>query len=238
MTDRSVIATPQRSDSTDRHAGLSVLALVLLFALLSACRTAADVAVERTTVLTWPAEAGGIAGQVIVTIRNEGGATVDADVFGRDTQTVAALVDGSGEILPDERTIQLDAVPQTLGPGEAGYLLASFTADAPDGTVAGAKVTVNASAVEARARPTFDELEFEELDGGLGLSGRLEWDGEGSAVARAVALDEEGIPIGFVATAEVRYSAGRVELCCFPPNVARDDIAGLEVFGILVRSDD
>jgi hypothetical protein len=212
-------------------------AAALIVLLLAACRAVPDVAIERTTVISWPDGAGGTAGQVIVQIRNDGTATVDADVFGRGEQTVAVLRDASGAEFAGARPIQLDAVPQTLEPGERGYLLATFVIDDADVTVADAEVQLNPMAADPRPRPGVVDVEVVPGDGGLAVTGRLDWDGTGSAVGRAVALDAAGRPIGYVATDEVRYAAGEISMCCFPPGVVEDDIADIDVFGILLRDE-
>ena len=58
-----------------------------------------------------------------------------------------------------------------------------------------------------------------ELAEGLGGSGRLEWDGLGSAVARVIALGADGRPVGYLATSQVLYDPGEFTMCCFPPGV-------------------
>lgn len=191
--------------------------------------------VARTTVVTWETADGATAGQVIVEVRNDGEHTVDADLFGRGEQTVATLVDETGSEIAGQRPLQLDAVPQTLEPGEAGYLLADFEIEAGGAVATDAEITVNATSADSRPRPSLEEVSLVETDGGLGVEARLSWDGTGSAVGRVVALDSDGHPLGYVATAEVRYAAGDVSLCCFPTPVTRDAIADLESFGILLR---
>jgi hypothetical protein len=214
--------------------GLIVAASVVSL-LLTGCRTVPDVRIDRTTVISWADGSGGTAGQVIVEIHNEGSSTTDPDLFGRGEHTVAVLLDASGAELDHGRPIHLDAVPQTLAPGEHGFLIASFRLDAEAGTASDAEIVINATAGDPRPRPTLDEVEIANVDDGLGAIGRLAWDGSGSAVARVIGLDSTGRPLGFVATDEVRYSDGDVTLCCFPPGAGRDEIVELLSFGLLVR---
>jgi hypothetical protein len=187
------------------------------------------VALDGHELITWASAEGGTSGQIIVSITNAAEEVVDPDVFGRDAQTSAVLLDAEGESLPGASRIQLHAVPQTLEPGESGYLIADF--EVPSAV---ADIRVEIRADEADARPRIDVTGFTltTTDDGVGAEGRLEWDGSGSAVARGIALDEDGQPIGFVGTSEVRYDAGAFTMCCFPPTVTRDSIAEVIVFGV------
>jgi hypothetical protein len=206
----------------------ALLAAVVVLATVG-CSPRELVVLDGSELITWESAEGGTAGQIIVSITSAADAVVDPDVFGRDAQTSAVLLDADGEPLPGASRIQLHAVPQTLEPGESGYLIADF--DVPS-TVADIRVEIRAD--EANPRPRIDVTGFTLVatDDGVGAEGRLEWDGSGSAVARGIALDEDGQPIGFVGTSEVRYDAGAFTMCCFPPAVTRDSIAEVVVFGI------
>jgi hypothetical protein len=207
--------------------------LLVLGVLLAGCQPPLSVRTDDAVVVVWDAGDGTTAGQVIVPIHNDGEGYVDPDVFGRNgRQTAATLLGADGEPIPGEPRVQLDALPEMLGPGDSGYLVATFTSDVAPSDVAGATVQLNADDGDEPPEVTVQGLTLVDGDAGLGAEGRLEWDGTGSGAARAIALDEGGDPIGYVATSEVRYSAGEFSMCCFPPAVTRDAIAELEVFAI------
>lgn len=193
------------------------------------CDSGELVVLDDTALVTWETGGGATSGQIIVSITNAAGQTVDPDVFGRGAQSSAVLLDADGEPLPGASRIQLHAVPQTLEPGESGYLIAQFEVPSP---VADIRVEINADGADARDRLEVAGFTLVDQDTGLGAEGRLEWDGTGSGVARAVALDENGRPLGYVGTSEVRYDAGEFTMCCFPPTVSRAEIADVVVFGV------
>jgi hypothetical protein len=214
-----------------RRGGPAVL--LVLVGLLAGCQPAVDVRVDDPAVVTWDAGDGTTAGQVIVAVRNVGEGYVNPDVFGRGgRQTTAMLLGADGQPIAGEPRIQLDALPETIAPGESGYLVATFTTDVPAGDIAGAAVELNADDAEAPPLVAVRGLELVDVDGGLGAEGRLEWDGSGSAAARAVAIGADGTPLGYVATDEVLYSSGAFTMCCFPPSVTRDAMVDLAVFAI------
>jgi hypothetical protein len=199
---------------------------------LAACSATDDVAVLETTLVTWPGAEGSTAGQVIVSVRNDAERPVDPDVLGSGRLTLAHLLDPDGEDLPGgDARVQLHAVPHILDPGEAGYLIGEFEIGEPAERVADARVELNAAATEARVPVSVEGFELVEDADGIGARGHLEWNGSGTAVARAIALDTEGRALGYLATSEVLYSAGDFTMCCFPPTVDRDEIDQVVTFG-------
>lgn len=217
---------------------MAVSAAVALVSSLAACSRGNEVIVLETTVLSWPGEAGRTLGQVIVRVRNDADQLMDPDVLGRGRQTAARLVDDAGaDIAGGDARVQLHAAPAILEPGEEGFLIGSFeldeAADAPDD----ARIEVNAD--DADEPPPVDVVGFTLTDGsaGVGAEGELAWDGSGTAVVRAIALDADGAPLGYAATDEVRYSPGRFEMCCFPPTVTPDVIGDVVVYGLQARDD-
>lgn len=207
---------------------LVLLAAGLAFG-VSGCRSGDLVALDDRVLVTWETEDGATAGQIIVPITNAAEETVDPDVFDRGAQSSAVLLDVDGEPLPGASRIQLHAVPQTLEAGESGYLIAQFEVPLP---VADIRVEINADEADARDRLEVAGFTLVDEEAGLGAKGRLEWDGTGSGVARAIALDEDGRPLGYVGTSEVRYDAGEFTMCCFPPTFGRAEIADVAVFGV------
>jgi hypothetical protein len=215
---------------------LATLAFAVAF---TACQASEGPTVLQTAVLTWPAGEGRVAGQVIVTIVNEADHAVDPDVFGRGRQTVARLLDGGGDELPGtDGRLQLNAVPEVLGPGDDGYLFADFEVTEPPGGVADARIELNADGAEMPTPVMVEDFELVPGEDGLGARGRFEWNGSGSAVARAIALDEEGAALGYLTTSEVRYAPGEFAMCCFPPTVDADAIDDVAVFGVQAVSED
>jgi hypothetical protein len=217
-----------------RRTGPRLLALLLTAAAaaLSACAPAEEVALLETTVITWPGEDGSTSGQVIISVRNDGDRPVDPDVLGRGRLTLARLLDPDGEDLPGgDARVQLHAVPHVLDPGEDGYLIGDFELADPEADVADARVELNTGAADPRVPVSVEGFELVESADGVGAEGRLEWDGAGSAVARAIALDADGRPLGYLATSEVLYDVGDFTMCCFPPTVGIDDIDEVIVFG-------
>jgi hypothetical protein len=216
------------------------LAVLLLLGLtLAGCSTAEGVTVLDTTVVTWPGEAGFTSGQVVVSVRNDASEPIDPDVLGRGTQTAATLLDADGADVPGgDARVQLHAVPHILDPGELGYLIGDFDVPEQSDRVAGARVEVNADDADARSPVSVEGFELVEGEEGIGAAGRLEWDGAGTAVARAIALDADGAVLGYMATSEVRYDAGDFSMCCFPPTVDRSEIDEVAVFGDQTRDDD
>lgn len=208
---------------------LRVLMAAGLVLVVGGCEAGDLVMVDDRTLVTWETDAGATMGQIIVRVTNVTEETVDPDVFDRGAQSAAVLLDAGGDPLPGASRIQLHAVPQTLEPGESGYLIAQF--EAPS-AVADIRVEINADQADARDRLEVVGFTLIERDTGLGAEGRLEWDGTGSAVARAIALDENGRPRGYVGTSEVRYDAGEFTMCCFPPTFSRAEIADVLVFGV------
>lgn len=209
-----------------------LLAMLVGAGSVTGCQAGEPVSVRGTEIISWPVEDGATAGQVVVTIRNESDRAVDPDVFGRGSQTVAHLLDGDGAELPGaEARIQLNAVPEVLGPGETGYLYGDFEIRDVPGSVADARIELNADDAEEPTEVLVEDFELTEDGSGLGAVGRLEWDGSGSAVARAIALDADGTPLGYVTTSEVRYDVGDFTMCCFPPPVEADLVVDVAVFG-------
>jgi hypothetical protein len=128
-------------------------------------------------------------------------------------------------------------VPHVLDPGEAGYLMGDFGIAVPAERVADARVELNTGVADSRAPVAVEGFELVESAEGVGARGRLEWDGTGTAVARAIALDADGRVLGFLATSEVLYTAGDFTMCCFPPTVERDAIDEVVVFGDQAREE-
>jgi hypothetical protein len=221
-----------------RTARLAVVAVLLGVAALAACSATDDVAVLDTTIVTWPADDGSTAGQVIVSVRNDAERPVDPDVLGSGRLTLAHLLDPDGEDLPGgDARVQLHAVPHILDPGEEGYLIGDFEVGEPADQVAHARVELNAATADARARVSVEGFELVDGADGLGAEGRLEWDGEGTAVARAIAFNADGRALGYMATSEVRYEAGDFTMCCFPPTVELDQIDDVVVIGDQAREE-
>lgn len=213
--------------------------MVVCAPVMAACQASDDPSVIDSEVITWPIGGGVVAGQLIVTIRNDLDHTVDPDVLGRGNQTVAHLVDGDGAELPgSEARIQLNAIPEVLAPGETGYLFADFEVADPAGGVADARIEVNGDGADAPTPVTVENFKLVENQAGLGASGRLEWDGSGSAVARAIAFDADGVALGYLSTSEVRYTSGPFTMCCFPPLVGVDMVDDVTVFGAQAIADD
>ena len=224
--------------SPSRRALAPVAALLVLCATLGACASEGDVAVLDTTVVTWPAADGSTSGQVIVAIRNDAERPVDPDVLGNDRLTLAHLLDADGEDLPGgDARVQLHAVPHILGPGETGHLLGSFEIDQPADGVDGARVELNTAVADPPVPVAVEGFELVESVDGVGAIGRLEWDGSGTAVARAIALDADGRVLGYLSTSEVLYAAGDFTMCCFPPTVTRDDIDDVVVYADQAREE-
>ena len=213
-------------------------ALLLLGLALTGCSATDDIGILDTTVVTWQGEAGFTTGQVIVSVRNDASEPIDPDVLGRGSLTLAHLLDPDGADLPGgDARVQLHAVPHILDPGEAGYLIGEFElADAGNG-VADARIELNTGAADARAPVVVEGFELVDGADGVGAEGRLEWDGAGTAVARAIALDADGRPLGYLATSEVLYVAGAFSMCCFPPTVSTDAIDDVAVFGDQAREE-
>lgn len=219
--------------------GRLMITWMLCVAGLTACQSNEDPSVRDTTVVTWPVADGRVAGQVIVTITNELDHAVDPDVFGRGRQTVAHLLNAEGGDLPGAAArVQLNAVPEVLGPGEVGYLFADFELADPPGGVAAARIELNAASSDEPISVSVAGFELVEGEAGLGAAGRLEWDGSGSAVARAIAFDADGRALGYLTTSEVRYDAGDFTMCCFPPTVEVDRVDDVVVFGVQAISGD
>lgn len=215
-----------------RHRRLAPLLVLLAAGLVlgvSGCQSGDLVVVDDRALVTWETDGGATAGQIIVSITNAADETVDPDVFSRGAQSSAVLLDADGEPLPGASRIQLHAVPQTLEAHESGYLLAQFEVPSP---VADIRVEINADEADARDRLEVTGFTLVDEAAGLGARGRLEWDGSGSGVARAIALDGDGRPLGYVGTSEVRYDAGEFTMCCFPPTVSRAEIEDVAVFGV------
>lgn len=211
---------------------------VIAGAVAAGCTTDGEVAITQVTVVKWPGEAGSTLGQVIVGVRNDADRPVDPDVLGRGRLTVARLLDADGEDVPGgDARVSLHAVPHVLDPGEAGYLIGQFELDDAALAVADARVELNTGAADARAPVAVEGFELVDGADGVGASGRLEWDGAGTAVARAIALDADGVPLGYLATSEVLYVAGDFTMCCFPPTVGLDDIDEVVVFGDQAREE-
>lgn len=215
-----------------------LLASAVAAAVVVGCTTTGDVAVVDVTVITWPGDEGSTSGQVIVRVRNDADRPIDPDVLGRGSLTLAHLLDPDGEDLPGgDARVQLHAVPHILDPGEAGYLIGEFELSASGDRVADARVELNTGAADARAPVVVEGFELMDGADGVGARGRLEWDGAGTAVARAIALDADGRPLGYLATSEVLYVAGEFSMCCFPPTVGTDAIDEVDVFGDQAREE-
>ena len=222
---------------SSRSCARVLVALAIIGTWLGACSAAVDaIAVGEATVVTWPGPDGTTLGQVIVSIRNVGEGPIDPDVLGRGRLTQAHLLDADDSDLPGgDARVQLHAVPSVLGPGEAGYLIGDFAvAEPPDG-VGGARVEVNSAAAELPTPVTVEDFELVDGPDGVGAQGRLDWDGEGTAVARAIALDADGRAVGYLATSEVLYAPGEFTMCCLPPVVDAAEIDDVAVFGIQAR---
>jgi hypothetical protein len=137
--------------------------------------------------------------------------------------------------LPGDSRIQLQSLPETLGPGETGYLIGAFELPLPAEDIADARLVINAAKATARPGVEVRDFALAPIDDGLGGTATLVWDDAGSAAARAIALDADGHALGFATTTEVRYSSGETELCCFPPTIDADRIADVAVFGVIAR---
>ena len=215
-----------------RLGGLALACLVL-----GGCADDVQLAVGDPVVVTWEGSDGVTMGQVIVGVTNEGGGPVDPDVFGRGSQTVAHLLTDDGhELTGGDARVQLHAVPELLGAGESGYLLGTFEIAEPDGVPADARIELNAHGSGERVPVSVDDVEIVATDAGIGVTGHIDWNGEGTAVARAIALDVDGEVLGYAATDEARYVPGDVTMCCFPPGVEREEIDEVVVIG--VQADD
>ena len=83
---------------------------------------------------------------------------------------------------------------------------------------------------------TVDGIEIVSTDDGIGVTGHVDWNGEGTAVAHAIAFDADRNVLGYAATNEARYVPGDVTMCCFPPGIDRAEIDEVVVFG--VQADD
>jgi hypothetical protein len=211
---------------------------VIAGAAAAGCTTSGEVAIGDVTIVTWPDDGGSTAGQVIVGVRNDADRPMDPDVLGRGRLTVAQLLDAEGKDLPGgDARVSLHAVPHVLDPGAAGYLIGEFELAAAGDGVADARIELNTGAADARAPVAVEGFELVDGADGIGATGRLEWDGAGTAVARAIALDAEGRPIGYLATSEVLYVAGDFSMCCFPPTVSLDEIDEVAVFGDQAREE-
>jgi hypothetical protein len=205
---------------------------------VNGCSTAPEVVILDVTVVTWPSDGGATAGQVIVEVRNDADRPIDPDVLGRGSVTLAQLLDPDGEDLPGgDARVQLHAVPHVLDSGEAGYLIGEFELPGAGEGVDDARIELNTGAADARAPVAVEGFELVDGTDGVGAEGQLEWDGAGTAVARAIALDAEGRPLGYLATSEVLYDAGDFTMCCFPPTVERGDIDEVVVFGDQAREE-
>ena len=205
---------------------------------LAGCSANEDVAVLDTALLTWPGDDVATDGQVIVTIRNDGEAPIDPDVLGSGRLTLAHLLDREGEDLPGgDARVQLHAVPHVVEPGETGYLIGGFEINETADRIDDARVEVNAGRADARAPVRVEGFELVDGADGVGATGRLEWDGAGTAVARAIALDGDGRPVGYMATSEVLYTPGEFIMCCFPPTVGLDSVEDVLVFGDQAREE-
>ncbi len=206
------------------------------FIVLGGCAATGEVVVGDPVVITWPGDAATL-GQVIVSVTNEADVPMDPDLFGRGSQTVANLLDDDGGELPGgDARVQLHAVPDILAPGESGYLIGTFEIAESEGAVADASIELNADDSDARVPVTVSAIEVTTTDDGIGVNGHVDWNAEGTAVARAIALDADGNVLGYAATDEARYVPGDVTMCCFPPGVERDEIDEVVVFG--VQADD
>jgi hypothetical protein len=214
------------------------VALLLAAVVVAGCTTSEDIAIVDVTVVTWLGDEGVTAGQVIVRVRNDADRPIDPDVLGRGSLTLAHLLDPDGEDLPGgDARVQLHAVPHVLDPGEAGYLIGEFELADPGDGVFDARIELNTGAADARAPVVVEGFELVDGADGLGAEGRLEWDGAGTAVARAIALDADGRPLGYLATSEVLYVAGDFSMCCFPPTVSLGGIDDVVVFGDQAREE-
>jgi hypothetical protein len=221
-----------------RAARLALAALLVAAAGLAGCAANDDVAVLDTALVTWPGDEVATNGQVIVTVRNDGERPVDPDVLGSGRLTLAHLLGPDGEDLPGgDARVPLHAVPHVLDPGETGYLIGAFEIDEAADRIADARVEVNAARADARAPVSVEGFELVDGAGGVGATGRLEWDGAGTAVARAIAFDADARPLGYMATSEVLYTPGEFTMCCFPPTVGLDSVEDVLVFGDQAREE-
>lgn len=227
---------------TRPRAGRLVLGALLLAATaagLVACSGSGNIAVLDTTLVTWPGADGATSGQVIVSVRNDADEPIDPDVLGNDRLTLAQLRGPGGEELTGgDARVQLHAVPHVLGPGEAGYLIGDFEVEQASERIVDARVEVNARPADARKEVSVEGFQLEELADGLGGAGRLEWDGQGSAVARFIAIGADGRPVGYLATSQVLYDPGEFTVCCFPPSVDLRSIDHVVTFGDQAIGDD
>ena len=206
---------------------------------LAACSGTGDIAVLDTTVVTWGGGNDPTSGQVIVSVRNDADEPVDPDVLGNDRLTLAHLRDDGGDDLPGgDARVQLHAVPHVLGPGETGYLLGDFVIGEQYIRIGDARVEVNARPADERKEVTVEGFQLVELTEGLGGSGRLEWDGLGSAVARVIAIGSDGRPVGYLRTSQVLYDPGDFTMCCFPPELDVASIDHVVTFGDQAIGDD
>jgi len=202
------------------------------------CQASDGLVVGDPTIVTWPADGGVTLGQVIVPIRNDAPRPLDPDVLVGDRMTMAQLFDGDGDQLPGgDARVQLHAAPYILDAGEAGYLVGEFEVAEVADRVADARVEVNFDETEARVPVNVEDFELVDGEEGLGATGRLIWDGSGTAVARAIALDADGTPLGFIATSEVLYDSGDFTMCCLPPTVELEQIDDVVVFGFQAREE-
>ena len=206
---------------------------------LTACSGTGDIAVLETTIVTWHGGGDATAGQVIVSVRNDANEPVDPDVLGNDRLTLAQLRGpGGNELTEGAARVQLHAVPHILGPGESGYLIGDFEVVQPSERIIDARVEVNARPADERKAVSVEGFQLVELADGLGGSGRLEWDGLGSAVARVIALGADGRPVGYLATSQVLYDPGEFTVCCFPPDVDLASVDDVVLFGDQALADD
>ena len=211
---------------------LAALLLTGAAAGLAACSGSGDITVVDTSVVTWGGGNDSTSGQVIVSVRNDADEPVDPDVLGNDRLTLAQLRDDGGDDLPGgDARVQLHAVPHILDPGEAGYLIGDFVIGEQYIRIGDARVEVNARPADERKEVSVEGFQLVELAEGLGGSGRLEWDGLGTAVARVIAIGADGRPIGYLATSQVLYDPGDFTMCCFPPGVDLAAIDDVVVFG-------
>lgn len=215
---------------------LAALLLIGSAAILAACSGTGDVAVLKTTLVTWAGAEGATSGQVIVSVRNDGDEPIDPDVLGDDRLTLAQLRGPGGDDIPGgDARVQLHAVPHILDPGEAGYLIGDFEIVQPAERIVDARVEVNARPADERDPVSVEGFQLVELAEGLGGAGRLEWGGLGTAVARVVALDADGNVLGYLATSQVLYAPGDFTMCCFPPIVDLASIDEVIAFGDRAR---
>lgn len=218
--------------------GLPALTLVGVGLALAACAMTGEVAVVDTTVVTWASDDGSTAGQVIVSVRNDADRPEDPDVLGGGRTSFARLLDPDGEdVAGGAARVQLHAVPHILDPGGAGYLIGTFEIDEPVERISDARVELHTATADARAPVVVVDFDLVDGEDGVGGRGRLEWNGAGTAVARAIALDAGGRALGYLATSEVLYTPGEFTMCCFPPTVERDAIDEVVVFGDQAREE-